>query len=304
MRSESRFCRVLPTPRVGFRVIFLCGIFGLLAGCSTVAPRNLESFSTGATAVRKQTALVLQGVNDLTNESVVDFAARQANLTDDSFLVLLDPEAVAAWDRALAALEKYAQALLLLSSPDLDKSYRAGAVDLARQIKVSGETLQVIRLPEDAAQGFAPVSAGVIELGDLLLKLQAGADVRRILRRADPTVRRILILMADAIDPGDRAGIRGTVYRHWNQRKGELTAKFLSAEDPAARRRLAREYAALMVQQRQQDQAFGSLRQSYLALADAHHALARGSQTDVIASLQLIERELAELQELNRKIKL
>jgi len=270
-----------------------------VTGCSTTDTNRLESFSLGVAAVKAQTSQAFQGVTDLTSDAIIDFAARQPTLKEANLVVVLDEESVAAWDRAFAALEKYSQNLLLLTSPDLTKDYKDSAVSLAGEIKTTGEKLKDANLTPSAPEVSAFLSTAFTKLGDLLLRAKAQSDAKTILTSTDPTVREIFVRMADAIDPsGQRGGLRGTMLAHRQQRKAELVTSFVNTQDQAERRRLVVNYAALLTLQRAQDMALGSLRRSFLALADAHHALANGRNVGVIAAIGVVDQEVKDTKEL------
>jgi len=193
---------------------------------------------------------------------------------------------------------------LLLTSPDLTKDYKDSAANLAGEIKTTGEKLKDAKLTSGAPEVSAFLSTAFSKLGDLLLRAKAGSDAKKILTSTDPTVREIFVRMADAIDAsGQRQGIRGTVLAHWQQRKSELVASFVSTQDQAERRGLVVKYAALLTQQRTQDMVLVSLRRSFLALADAHHALANGRNVGVTEAISIVEQEVKDTKELFNKFK-
>jgi hypothetical protein len=290
------------TRRLGLAVVSGAALL-VLAGCSTVPLRSVESFSKGIAATRNQTVIAFQGVTDLTSDAMVDYAARQPTLNDASVLFVLDPGSRAAWDRVFAGLESYAQTLVLLESPHLAQEAGKSATGLGREIKNAGESLSGPDLSAEDRKLFGSLSAAVTKLGDLVLRTEARSGARGVLIAADPVVRGVFVQMAEAIDPGDRRGIRGTVNGHWNQRKGRLTTEFLETQDISQKRRLAREYADLMGQQMNQDMALNSLRRSLLALADVHHALAYGNEREVAVAMAVVDQETRALEELSKNFK-
>lgn len=284
-------------------LIFSVSLVVLMAivGCSSIDPSRIESFSLGVTAAKTQTAATFEGVTDLTSDAIIDYAATQPTLNDESVFVVLDPESVAAWNRVFSALEKYSQDLLLLTSANLTKEYKDATVNLAEGIKNTGEKLKDAKLVSGAPDVSAFLSTAFTKLGDLLLRAKAQSDAKRILTVTDPTVREIFVQMADAIDPsGTGHGIRGTVRAHWDQRKGELTRAFLRADGPE-RRKLVIRYVDLVRQQRTQDIVLSSLRRSFLALADAHHALANGRNVGVAEAISIVQGEVKDTQNLYKR---
>ena len=266
----------------------------LLVGCSTIPSSDVASFCAGVSAVRKQTCLAFQGATTATSDAMVEYAARQPTLNDESLLFVLDPDDAAAWDRMLAALEAYGRTLVRLTSSGLADESGQSVADLARGIKKTGDKLKGAKAVPQEAENLFSLSAAFTELGDGLLRFKATANARRLVKATDPSIGRIFAQMADAIDPGDRQGIRATVYRHWNQRKGQLTADFLATQDLSKRERLVREYIDLLKQQQAQDMALLSLRRSFVALADAHHGLAAGNRGVVSTEIGVVEQETKE----------
>src|SRR5262249_46376188 len=114
----------------------------LLAGCRSLPPANVESFSSGVAAARNQTTLAFQAVTDFTSDSIVSYAAAQATLTDSNFVPVLPPESIAIWDTTFVGLQKYSQSLVLLTSPNLTKDYEDSIVSLATQVKHTGDDLK------------------------------------------------------------------------------------------------------------------------------------------------------------------
>ena len=271
----------------------------LLAGCRTIQPTGVANFSTGVTAAKGQTSLAFQAVTDLTSASIIDFAASQPTLTDNNFLPVLDPASLAVWDKVFTALQKYSQNLALLTSPDLTKSYEDGVVNLATEVKqVGADLMKQKMIPE--LPSFSPSLAGAFkELGDLLLRAKAQHDAKAVLTQTDPTIKTIFTTMADAIGTSQMNNLRGTVSAHWQQRKAILQGSFLvRTNTPADRHTIAAQYAGALNGQITQDLALASLQCSYLALVDAHHALAQGSRPDALAAIAAVEQEVQNTQNL------
>jgi hypothetical protein len=85
--------------------------------------------------------------------------------------------------------------------------------------------------------------------------------------------------------------IRGTVHANWILKKKHKALDFDPAASESERRRIALEYSELKDKEAEQDAVLTSLQRSLLALADAHHALARDSQFDVVAAVAVIKDE-------------
>lgn len=271
----------------------------LLAGCASIPSADVQTFSTGVSAAKSQTDTAFQGVTDLASEAIVDYAAAQPTLSDTNFLPVLDPQSIAIWDEVFSALQKYSQNLVLLTSPDLTKDYQDAVVNLAAQVKQAGDDLKGQQMTAD---GPSPsLAAAFTELGSLMLSAKAQHDARGVLLQADPGVRRIFTTMAEAIGSTTN-NLRGTVRAHWEQRKAKLKLAFLEAKS-ADRRAIAVQYASLLSGETTEDLALASLQRSYLALADAHHALANGRNADVTAAVAVVEQEVQNTANLANRFK-
>jgi hypothetical protein len=285
----------------------VCLIAGVLTvGCRTIRPENVEAFSTGVSGARAQTLLAFQGVTDLTSPAIIDYAASRPTLSDGNFFVVLDPESVAAWEQVFSTLEKYSQHLALLTSRDLTKEFKDSAVELAQQVQDTGKQLQNAHLIEQAPEVSASIATGLTKIGDLLLKAKAQSEARVIVQQADPAIGKVFAEMAEVVGANRTTGIRGTIFEHWEQIKGRTKVDFVKAvaeHDEARRRNLAMQYAHEMNQQQAQDLVLASLRRSFLALADAHHALANGDEVGVGAAIAIVSDEVRDTRSLYDKFK-
>lgn len=262
----------------------------LLTGCTSVPKASVQGFSTGVSAAKAQTDAAFQAVADLTSQATLDYAAAQPALNDACFQPVLDPKSIAVWDNVFSALEKYSQSLMLLSSPTVTKDYEDAAVDLAGQIKQTGDKLKAENLIAGTPQISPSFAAAFTELGNILLQAKAEHDVRKIALQADPKIRAILTTMADVLGASQNEGLRGTVHANWDQKKGKLQVAFLNAKPGSDRRSIAGQYADFMNQQALQDVALSELRNSLLALAAAHHALAQGQATDLAQAISALQQ--------------
>jgi hypothetical protein len=270
----------------------------LLVGCKTIQPGGVADFAAGISAAKGQTSLAFQGVTDLTSESIIDFAATQPTLIDTNFLPVLDPESLAVWDQVFTALQRYAQNLAVLTSPDLAKDYEDGVVNLAAEVTQVGADLKSQKMISAVPSLSPSLAAAFTELGGLLIRAKGQHDAKAVLSDTDPAIKSIFTTMADAIGASQKHNLRGTVHANWEQRKARLKGGFLEATTPAERRAIAAKYASLLNGQTTQDLALGSLQRSFLALADAHHALAQGSRPGVMAAISAVELEVQNTQNL------
>ena len=270
----------------------------LWAGCRSIPPAGVADFSTGVSAAKIQSSLAFQGVTDLTSESIIDYAASQPTLVDTNFMPVLDPASLAVWDKVFTALQKYAENLALLTSPNLTKDYEDGMVNLAAEVTQVGGDLKRQKMISEVPALSPSLSAAFTELGDLLLRAKAQHDAKAVLVHTDPTIKTIFTTMADAIGASQMHNLRDTVHANWEQHKADLKGSFLEAKTQSDRRAIAAKYAGLLNGETTQDMALASLQRSFLALADAHHALAQGSNPGAAAALAAVEQEVQNTQNL------
>ena len=178
---------------------FLAGL--LLTGCASIPSADVQTFSTGVSTAKSQTDTAFQAVTDLTSESIIDYAAAQPTLKDADFLPVLDPQAIATWDNVFSGLAKYAQNLVLLTSPNLTKDYQDAVVNLATEVKQVGSDLKSQPLIADSPSSSPSLAAAFTELGSLLLRAKGQHDAKVILLQSDPTVRVIFTTMAETLAP-------------------------------------------------------------------------------------------------------
>src|SRR5438105_12483291 len=122
--------------------VLLLLIVALCSGCKTIPQDSVTAFSSGINTARTQSQEAFNAVNEMVADTSLDFAATQPHLLESSFAAGLDDESLAAWDQILAKLEKYAQHLQSLTSPDVAKSFDDEAVNLSGELKGFGEHLQ------------------------------------------------------------------------------------------------------------------------------------------------------------------
>lgn len=281
-----------------------------VTGCTSLQPAHITTFSTGVTTAKNQTNLAFQGITDLTNDAIIDYAAKQKTLKEEYFFRVLDPEAVATYDRVFSSLEKYCQCLLALTSPDLTKDFRDASVQLANDIKTTGEKLQEEKLISKAPQIDPTLATAFTKIAEVLLRAEAQSEARRIMVQTDPYIRQIYVTLADTVigashtQPG---ALRSTVFVNWNERKGETAKAFLATKEPsenlAEGRRLALQYAYQIEAQHAQDMVLASLRRSYLALADAHYSIAQGQDVSATAAIAIVIDEIKDTKALYERFK-
>jgi hypothetical protein len=288
------------------RLMVLAGLV-LLAGCTTVPPGGVTSFSTGLTAAHQQSAESFQAVNQLIADASLDYAASQPRLLEESFAAGLDEESLQRWSQVFEKLEHYAQHLQALTSPDVTKSFETEAVALSSELKAFGQHLQDAGLVQKVPELTPAIATGFTELGNLIIRFHSQAEALKALRLADPQVGIIFRTMADSIGATRTNGVRGTVFTHWTQNLAEKKAAFLTASDTSAKRQIASDFRDLLERRTTQDLVLVSLRRSLLQLADLHHALAQGerwtAQTASAAIADEVKRTRALYDRLKEQLK-
>ena len=111
-------------------------------GCKTIPQDSVAAFSSGINTARTQSQEAFAAVDQMVADTSLDFAASQPRLLESSFAAGLDDESLQAWDQILAKLEKYAQHLQAVTSPDVAKSFDDEAVNLSGELKGFGDHLQ------------------------------------------------------------------------------------------------------------------------------------------------------------------
>jgi hypothetical protein len=290
MNTRNKFTSLLP-------ILVLI----VSAGCRTISTQNLQSFSAAVSTAKLQSDQAFNAVNGLTNSAVIDYAAAQPTLKDENFVVVLDQASIGKWDDAFAQLVQYSQKLATLTSGSSSEDFQNAMVGLGTQINTTGQTLQSANLIGSAPNAPPGLAAGFTKLGGLLLSAKAESDAKKIATKADPGIQDVLNGMADQIGNSPSDGIRGTVSANWTLVKAGQKVAFLKATSAADKRTIAAAYAQLLIQQGQQDMALADLERSLRALAQAHHALASGSDLDVTSAIQTLNTEASDTNALYNK---
>ncbi|HXT40418.1 MAG TPA: hypothetical protein VN887_10380 [Candidatus Angelobacter sp.] len=275
----------------------------VLTGCKTVPADTLTSFTSGITSARTQSQEAFNAVNELVADASLDYAASQTNLVESSFTAGLDEESLAAWDQVLEKLEKYAQHLQLLTSPDLAKSFDDEAVNLSAELNNFGQHLQGSGLINKSPQISPAIATGFTKLGELIVRLRAQTRARKVLVATDAEIGRIFRTMADSVGTSRTNEIRGTVTAHWTQFLAEKKVAFRNQPDLAGKRQIAADFLQLLERRVAQDLVLLSLRRSLLQLAELHHALAQGERWTAQSAAAAIADEIKRTRDLNDRFK-
>ena len=230
------------------------------------------------------------------------FAASQPTLIAANLVSVPSAEAAAAWDDLFSVLEKYGQHLSALTGADSTRGTENSILALARQFNDTADKLKHERLISKSPEISANLATGFTEVARLILRAHAQAEARKILLNTDSTMAGVFTGLAEAIGATSKDGLRHLISAHWDQRKVEKQGAFLSA-NPAERRRLTLEFSELLDAREIQDLALTALRRSILALADAHHAVARGREVSLGEAVGVITLELKHARELQNQLK-
>lgn len=269
-----------------------------LSSCAQIPSDKLTAFSTGITTAKTQATTAFAAVNEVTRDEVIDYAATQTHLRDENFYDVLDPAAIAQTEAAFDGVEKYAQSLIVLTSPDVTKEYKSATVELASQINETGAKVKKLGLASNAPVLSPGVATAFSEIGNLLLKAKATSDAKKTICSADPAVGGIFRTMADSLDP-----IRRTVHANWKKKRTAKDVDFMQEKDVAAKHALAVQFWELKSKEAQQDRVLVSLQRSLRALADAHHALAQDSNFQVVAAVAIVKEEAKDTKDIYDQMK-
>jgi hypothetical protein len=271
--------------------------------CRTIPREDIAAFASGVSQAKEQTGVTFRTLNELSRESLINYVVTQPTLNDKLFVVVLDAESVANWERAFAGLEAYAGHLMTLTSANLTKEYREYAVKLAEEMKTTGEALKNAKIIPDAPQVSAPLAASFTKIGEILIRARAQSKAKEILRQVDPEIQRLFANMADAIGSTRSQGLRGTAWTHWTQQKATQQTAFLQANGIEQKRPIVVEFVELRDKQLTHDTALASLERSLRALSNAHHALSEGRNVDAASALALIKTEVEDTKKLYEEFK-
>jgi hypothetical protein len=259
---------------------------------------SVATFSSAVTAEKSHSMEAFTAVNQLMADASLDYAAKQPTLSEANFTAGLDQNGLQVWEEAFEKLERYAQHLQTLTSPELSKDFEDQSVNLAGDLQAFGDRLQKEGAISQAPKFDPTLAAGFTELGSLVIRLKAQSDAKRVLIGADPHIREVLLGMAGSIGGSTAEGVRGTVKTHWNMLLAEKKLDFLEAQDLAKRREVAAAFQSLLLKRAAEDSALLSLHDSLISLADLHHALATGEAWSARKTLDVLSDEMTRTTEL------
>lgn len=270
-------------------IVALTAALALSACARSTTSGELAAFSQGVGKVHAQADLAFARANAVSRQAAIDVfvASRRPGLSERAFPPALEHDDVVAWDAALDDLQRYGDLLATLLDGGRGRRTSGAAAALGRE------------LADGAARARIDpgVGAGFAALAGILVDARAASSARGIMRAADPSVRRLLLAMADAIGRDRTQGVQGTVWSNWTAATGGVRDQYAPAAekgDEARQRALVADYLAALDRRDADLRSLSSLRASLISLADAHAAAAAGSAPGQMAVLEAIDRRLVE----------
>lgn len=265
----------------------LCIVLSLaFAGCAAPSKEAIGSFTSGVAAANEQATVTFAKVNELTRSTSLDRIERLSALSDDELPQALPNDAIANWDRTFAALVTYGTQLQKLLDPGTTDVVKESLLNLGGQIKQTDR----FKVPDPG------IAAAFVALADLITKAAAASKAREVIVTTDPAVRNVFTAMADSIGGTRDVGVRGTLNSTKVTKLGALQVAFLA--EGAPKRTIAEAYLAMRQDFEAHDAALASLRNSFLALADAHTALATDNTVEATALIDMVRGALADARKL------
>jgi hypothetical protein len=278
---------------------FGAGLALLAAGCATVDPTAVASFSNSVTAVKTQTDDALNSVAGLTRDASINYAATQPTLAEANFVVTPTADTISEWDGALSTIETYSQNLSALLSPEAVQDFDVAATNLYNQFVQTADRLKSNSFQSQANVG-ALLATAFTEAGGAIMRAREEATAVKVAHATDTNIASICNLLAAELG-ADRntIGLRRTVYETvWTPRLAALAEPFLRATNTTEKVALSQQYANLLAMRDAEDQILAGLRRSILLLSDAHHTLAQGKPASIQADLNVIAGEIQHTREL------
>ena len=280
------------------RFLVPLALLAFTAGCGTANFTSVSAFSTGVTAVRAETKTSFDTVVSLTQATSIDRIARLDTLDESQLITVPDAGAIKAWNGVLDPVSHYAQHISALVSGDSTSGIDTALEGLSTEFNTASKDLQAKAAIGKGAQIPAGVAAAFNEAAVAILRARGQKEAEAIAKVTDPKIRLIFTTLADAVGSDSSTGIRGTVHANWDQQLGNLKVDFLNASTVEKRRAVVVQFITMMNQRDAGDDMLASLRNSYVALADAHTAIANGSETGIRVAIDFISAELKHARDL------
>jgi hypothetical protein len=264
----------------------LCLIVLILAGgCPTAPPESVTKFGQGLAVVNTDARRILLEFNKFVRDIQLDRAETLKNLQESDVAPGLDAESVSRWNAAMEAMSLYASALATLTDP-------GGTAGTEKSLKSLGNRIVALGPPRDAASSRGDeLTRAVSHIGGLIVDRAARRKALEIAREADPSVRAVLLQMANMIGRDHTTGgLRTTIWSNWTIRANQIRVDFLAPG--AKKRKVAAMYATAIENRQTSDIALGTLRMALLNLADLHTAVAQGRSADASEIILFMRQEV------------
>jgi len=277
--------------RLPFLALFLLA----LAGCANpgLVAESAPDLHRGAVAAAAQTDATFAATNSSGRSADMDRlllaaeAPEQAlpTISNDQFILVIESETQAQWRDLFAAITGYTGSLVKLADPAL-------AAGVGADLTAAGNSFNA--LAGGSASGGA-IAGFVGTVGSAIVSAAGERKAINVMGKVDPAFYDLLTSMADTLGKTDDDGLRGTVAGTWNDAKLQvLRTRYGSLprgpEYTAARRLLLQDYVANLQQRDAALAALANLRQSMIALAEAHRAIVQNRDFDANAWLDRIDR--------------
>lgn len=220
-----------------------------------------------------------------TIEDVLD--ANRAPKEED-FAPVIANDTIGRWDQAFDKIDEYLAALqdLVDTKRSAETRENLTAIGTALQSETIG-----VKLPKGAEAVFAA-------LGSALVQAVAENKALDIMRRTDPAFQRLTRKMGDLVYSPDEGTLSAMIIEQWTRRLRDIAADDYGAAAAKGSRegRIAaiQAYGKALDERNAKLAGLASLRDSLLALGEAHAAAAKGSDSALLYWIGQIDARLKE----------
>jgi hypothetical protein len=282
----------------------------LLVGCAgpQIQLESVTAFGTGVAKIRETASVAFRDANALARDhaKAAILANPQDGLTEDRFVVVINPTAMMEWDNAFAGMQTYVAGLQALMSKERSEHFGDATLNLGKELS---EGHAKMPLPPDVGTAFT-------EIGKVLIEAQQKRDAMAAMHKADPAIVMALRSMAKAIGNDPRgpsaagstvvAGTRlmGTANSIWITQMANVATRFITAReghDSEGMKAAINNYLDLMDRRDAALDSLASLRESLFSLAVAHTAASQGSNAEVAGLMGILSKKLDDIQATYKK---
>lgn len=259
-----------------------------VSGCATPGPiltQNVGALRSGISAAQQQSQLAFDAANKLAREQSINAVVADTDfkLTEADFPLPAPPDATQKWAQAFSILDSYGAALQSLVDPKRSAATGDRLQELATTL--NGSSLAA-GIPANLAGAFSA-------LGSALVQARSEKKATDVMRKTDFAFNQVVNEMATAIGTsGSEVGsLQNSVASAWNSSVLTLIEddySKLTPADQAGRRAVIDRYLKAIAGRDTQLANLSQLRQSLLALGEAHSAAARGSPGDALFWIQRV----------------